>query len=189
MRRLVIFDFDGTLIDSPEKEIGMKTWEEKTGQPYPHVGWWGRKESLDTNIFDIKPFPNVLAELENEKNIPDTSVVILTSRMEKLRPEVENILNLNNIVVDDVLLKRGGEGKGDVIMNILRYNPDLKEIIVYDDFMDKNPKKVAEYTKINDELPDDVEYTLYFVDKDRIGLLESTNIIRRMVYEELGKLI
>lgn len=104
--------FDGTLIDSPEAEEGKVLWSEKTGQPYPHKGWWGRPESLDTTLFDIKPFPHILAQLKKEQNTPDTMVIILTSRMEKLRSEVENVLNLNKIAVDDVILKKGGEDKG-----------------------------------------------------------------------------
>ena len=186
MKRLAIFDFDGTLIDSPEKEVGKETWKEKTGQEYPHIGWWGRRESLDTDVFDIKPFPNVLAQLEKEKATPDTSVVILTSRMEKLRPEIQNILNMHGIVVDDVILKRGGESKGDVILKIENYNPDLKEIVVYDDFMDRNAEKIAEYTKIKDQLSDDVEYTLFFVDNGRITLMESSNILLQMIAEEIN---
>ena len=53
MKRLAVFDFDGTLFDSPEQEDGMRIWSQKTGQQYPHKGWWGRRESLDSDIFDI----------------------------------------------------------------------------------------------------------------------------------------
>ena len=94
MKRLAVYDFDGTLIDSPEPEVGKKQWEEKMGQPYPHVGWWGRRESLDTDVFDIKPFPNILAKLQANMADPSTTTIILTSRMEKLRPQLENILRL-----------------------------------------------------------------------------------------------
>ena len=186
MKRLAIFDFDGTLIDSPEKESGKLEWEQKTGQPYPYDGWWGRKESLNTDVFDIKAFPSIKKQLEQEKGIPDTEVVILTARMEKLRPEVEEILNNNNIVADDIILKRGGESKGDVIMNIVKYNPDLKEILVYDDFMNKNATKIAEYTKIQDDLPQDIHYHLFFVDKGKISLLESNNKIAGIILEEIN---
>jgi len=189
MKRLAVFDFDGTLINSPDKENGMRLWKEKNGEPYPHRGWWGRPESLDTTLFNIKPFPNVLAQLIKEKNTPDTSVIILTSRMEKLRSEVENVLDLNGIVVDDVILKKGNEGKGDIILKIENYNPDLKEIVVYDDFMDRNAEKIAEYTKIKDQLLPDVNYTLYFVDNGNISLLESSNILLKMIHEELGSVL
>ena len=189
MKRLIIFDFDGTLINTFSPEDGKLMWEEYYNKIFPYKGWWGRKESLDTNVFDIKPFPNVLAQLEKEKATPDTSVIILTSRMEKLRPEVENILKLNNIVVDDVILKHGNEGKGDIILKIENYNQDLKEIVIYDDFMDKNPEKIAEYTKIKDKLSDGVQYHIFYVEDDKISLLESSNILLKMIHEELGYFI
>ena len=195
-KRLIIFDLDGTLCDTPEPNTGKKLWEKHYNKPFPHKGWWGRKESLDTDVFDIKPFPNVLKQLEKEKKRPDTKVIILTSRMEKLRPEVEKILALNKIVVDEVILKRGNEDKGDVILKIENYNQDLKEIIVYDDYTDKNAEKIAEYTKIQDKLSDDVKYELNFVDDDEISPLvtegsisfESTSKLLDIINEEITKI-
>lgn len=186
MKRLAVFDFDGTLINSPEKEEGKAIWLEKTGQKYPHIGWWGRKESLNTDIFNIEPFPSVLNQFNQEKNTPDTNVIILTSRMEKLRPEVENVLNLNNIVADDVILKKGNYDKGDVILNIVKYNPDLKEINIYDDYMNKNSQKIEEYLKIKDILPEKIMFNMFYVDNGKISLMESSNILYKMIHEELG---
>ena len=195
-KRLCVIDLDGCLLDTPHPETGKPEWEKHYNKKFPYTGWWGRKESLDTEVFNIKPFPNVLAQLNKENNTPDTRVIILTSRREKLRPEIENVLKLNGIVVDDVILKRGNEGKGDVILRIESYNQDLKEIVVYDDFMDKNPEKIAEYTKIEDQLPDDVIYTLYFVDQGNISLFEgegivsfeSTKKILDIIQEEIKKI-
>lgn len=186
MKRLIIFDFDGTLIDTPEPNEGKKRWKLIKGVDYEHKGWWGRAESLDTDVFDIKAFPSIKKQLEQEKAVPDTEVVILSARMEKLRPKVEEILKNNNITVDDVILKRGGESKGDVIMNIVKYNPDLKEILVYDDFMNRNAEKIAEYTKIKDDLPQDIHYHLFFVDKGKISLLEGAGIVS---FESTSKLL
>lgn len=196
MKRLAVFDFDGTLMNSPEKEVGIPQWEKVKGQPYPYKGWWGRRESLDTDVFDIRPYPKVLAQLEKEKATPDTQVIILTSRMEKLRSEVEKILNMNGIVVDDVILKRGDEDKGDVILKIERYNQDLKEIVVYDDYTNRDAGKIAEFTKIKNQLSPEIKYTLYYVDNDRISLLEgsgsvsfdSTIRLLKMINEEINNL-
>jgi len=188
MKRLSVFDFDGTLIDSPMPETGKKEWEEKTGQPYPYQGWWGRKESLDTNVFDIKPFPNILRLLKNDMADPDTTTIILTSRMEKLRPELENILRLNGIVVDELITKKGSADKGDVILRIENYNQDLKEIVVYDDFAGGMQNKIAEYTKIKDKLSPDIQYHIYYVNNDKVQLMESTNILLKMINEEIHKI-
>lgn len=188
MKRLTIYDFDGTLINSPEPLEGKPMWEKFYGQPYPHKGWWGRKESLDTNVFDIKPFPNILSILQDDINDPETTTVILTSRMEKLRPELENILNLNNIHVDELITKKGREDKGDVILNIQKYNDDLEEIVVYDDFANKQPNKIAEYTKIKDVLPNNIQYHIFYVENDRTVLMESNNILLKMIQEELGNI-
>jgi len=186
MKRLAIYDFDGTLIDSPEKEEGMARWTEVKGEPYPHKGWWGRRESLDTDVFDIKPFPNVLGKLKADMADPNTATIILTSRMEKLRPQLENILRLNGISVDELITKRGNEDKGDVILRIDKYNQDLEEIVVYDDFAGRMANKIAEYTKIKDKLSDGVRYIINYVEDDNIRPLEGDGVV---TFESTQKLL
>ena len=188
MKRLCCYDFDGTLIDSPEPLEGKPIWEKYYNTKYPHKGWWGRKESLDTDAFDIKPFPNILAKLRDDMADPDTTTIILTSRMEKLRPELENILNLNGIKVDELITKRGHEDKGDVILKIENYNNDLEEIVVYDDFAGKMSHKIEEYTKIKNQLRDDIQYNIFYVENGNTMLMETTNIILKMIKEELGNI-
>jgi len=188
MKRLAVYDFDGTLIDSPEPLEGKPIWEKYYNTKYPHKGWWGRKESLDTNVFDIKPFPNILTKLREDMADPDTTTIILTSRMEKLRPELENILSLNGITVDELITKKGREDKGDVILKIENYNNDLVEIVVYDDFAGKIPNKIAEYTKIKNQLRDDTQYHIFYVENGDAVLMETSNIIMKMIQEELGNI-
>jgi len=188
MKRLAVYDFDGTLIDSPEPtEDNKRLWKEKKGEEYPHKGWWGRKESLDTEVFDIKPFPTILSKLKKHMADPDTTTIILTSRMEKLRPQLENIMKLNGIVVDELITKKGSEDKGDVIMNIAKYNPDLKEVVVFDDFANKQPNKIAEYTKIHNLLPDGVDYFIYYVEDGNTHLMEQSNPLLDVIDEEIRK--
>jgi len=189
MKRLAVYDFDGTLMDSPEPETGKPQWEKVKGEPYPHKGWWGRAESLDTDVFDIKPFPNILALLKADMADPDTTTIILTSRMEKLRPQLENILALNGIVVDELITKRGAEDKGDVILKIENYNQDLEEIVVYDDFAGGMQNKITEYTKIKDLILPKVQYNIYYVNNDRISLMETSNILLRMINEEIKNFV
>lgn len=188
MNRLVAYDFDGTLIDSPEPNPGKDVWLKKKGEPYPHQGWWGRKESLDTEVFDIKPFPNILKKLRDDVAAPNTHVIILTSRREKLRPQMENVLKLNNIHVDEVIMKRGNEGKGEVLLNYLKNNPKLKEIVLYDDFAGGVEDKIKEATVIRDQIPEDVDYHIYNIVNGKLDrMLESTNILKFMISDEVLK--
>ena len=61
IRKVSIYDFDGTLIKTPEPELGKKIWKEKTGEDYPHKGWWGKRESLDIDIFEHEPFADIVS--------------------------------------------------------------------------------------------------------------------------------
>jgi len=36
-----------------DQKIGKETWKEKTGEDWPHLGWWGRATSLDPDIFYV----------------------------------------------------------------------------------------------------------------------------------------
>jgi len=190
MKKLSIYDFDGCLMNTMSPEEGKELWSQAKGVPYPYVGWWGRAESLDTEVFDIKPFPNILSQLKKDVVNPNAYVIILTSRREKLRPQVEKILADNNIVVDDVILKYGNETKGDVILSYLKAMPDLVKIDVYDDFAGGMENKIREFTDIENQIPDGVEYNIYAVDegRDTFHLLESTNNVLNIIYEELRNL-
>ncbi len=190
MKKLAIYDFDGTLMDTPSPEGGKEQWSQAKGTPYPHVGWWGRAESLDNEIFDIRPFPNIHMQLKKDVVNPNTHVIILTSRREKLRPQVEKILDDNGIIVDDVILKRGNETKGEVILSYLKKMPDLEKIDVYDDFAGGEERKIREFTDIKDQIPDNVEYNIYAVEErgDRFELMESSNNLLNIIQKELRNL-
>jgi len=44
--RICVWDFDGTLINTPVPEKGYVQYKEKTGQDWPHKGWWGFKAQM-----------------------------------------------------------------------------------------------------------------------------------------------
>lgn len=188
MKRLCVFDLDGTIMNTPEPEEGKKIWKQKTGNDYPHKGWWGRKESLDTDVFDIKPFPEILKKLEDANEEKDTHVIILTARQEKLTPEIENILNLNNICVDELIAKKGPDDKGDVIMKFIENNPDLEQIVVYDDFAGGMEHKIKQLTGIEDKIPENIDYQIYNVKDGKVDkLIVWTNILEFVISDEIKK--
>ena len=185
MKRLAVFDFDGTLIDSPEKETGKVQWSEKMGQPYPYQGWWGRPESLDLNVFDIKPFPSVLNQLKEEQSKPDTYVIILTSRMEKLRPEVQKVLDVNGIDVDKLDMKRAEGDKGKKVLRYIVQFPELQEINVYED----RDTDIAAYEAIRPQIPENIRFNLFLASNGKLSLLESNNKLLDVIKEEIQNFI
>ena len=185
IKRLVIFDFDGTLIDSPMPETGKVEWSEKKGKPYPYLGWWGRPESLDLDVFDIKPFPSVLAELQKEINAPNTYVVILTSRMEKLRLQVQSVLNINHIQVDKLDMKRAEGNKGVKLLRYVSALPDLQEISVYED----RDTDIEAYEGIRNQIPEGVTFNIYLADNGKLSLLETENKLVDIIKEEIQNFV
>jgi hypothetical protein len=185
IKRLCVMDFDGTLIDSPEKEQGKVEWSEKTGKLYPYQGWWGRPESLDLQVFDIKPFPSVLHQLKKEQKTPNTYVLILTSRMEKLRSEVQAVLDANNISVDKLDMKRAEGNKGVKVLRYVQQFPDLEEINVYED----RDTDIEAYENIRNKMPEGIIFNIYRADQGKISLLEAESKLLNIINEEIQKFI
>jgi hypothetical protein len=94
--RLVIMDFDDTLVFSPTPEVGKAAYQTATGEPWPHKGWWGQPKSLEPPVFNGKPEElnhNVKAQLDAFKEDPHTYVVVMTGRIAKFENRVKEILN------------------------------------------------------------------------------------------------
>lgn len=134
--KISIFDFDGTLMATPEPETGMKIYKEKTGKDWPFQGWWGRNESLDMDIFDIKPISSVIADYNKERVKPNTRVIMMTGRTPKNADYVEKILNKYNITFDEYIYKKASDTLSFKINNLeemLKSYPKLKEIEIWED--------------------------------------------------------
>jgi hypothetical protein len=180
-------DFDGSLINSLGPEEGMVQWSEKTGRPYPHSGWWSRPESLDLDVFDIISYPSVFNQLKREQSIPGTYVIILTSRMEKLRPQVQAVLDANQIsdLIDKLDMKRAEGDKGIKVLRYVQQFPDLEEINVYED----RDIDIEAYERIRDKIPEDIRFNIYKADRGKLSLLEVENKLLNIINEEIQKLI
>lgn len=140
--KLAIFDFDGTLIDTPLPIDGKVTYLEKTGQTWPHRGWWGQGLSLDMSIFEMPVIEDVIASYEKEKLNSNTGLIVLTGRLEGLRVEVEAILNAKGLVFDEVHLNTGGRTenvKMRTISKLLKIFPEVTEVELWDDRLEHIP--------------------------------------------------
>ena len=111
-KRLVCFDFDDTLFNTPKPEEGKPLFLEKTGNIWPHRGWWGKSETLDLDIFDIPlnkwAHDKFLEFSEKSENF----VILATGRLKKvdgMRENIDRIFKKNEIEFDEVHLNWGGD--------------------------------------------------------------------------------
>ena len=146
--KLYVFDFDATLVDTPLPEKGRRTWKEKHGFPFPSksadeveqnkkiTGWWGRKESLDMETFDMPLIPEVKSAYDKVKNDPDVMKVMLTGRRGKMGNEVKTILDSHGLKFDAYLFNNKSDtltAKITYLNELLSNNTDIKDVTLFDD--------------------------------------------------------
>jgi len=140
--KLSVFDFDGTLVDTALPDSGRKLYQEKTGKPWPYQGWWGREESLDSSIFDMKPIASVMADYKAEKAKENTAVIMLTGRISRLANKVESILSEKGYSFDGYYYNNGGRTDAEKIKTlneILEKYPSIKIVEQWDDRLEHIP--------------------------------------------------
>jgi hypothetical protein len=115
MIKICYWDMDGTFIDTPHPDTGKVLWSEFYGKPYPHLGWWGRLESMDLNVFTLKPRPETL-KMYNELQGDNILHFIHTSRMPKFESVIKQVLDMNNVHMDGIMTAKGDKNKGQRIV-------------------------------------------------------------------------
>lgn len=137
-KKLVSFDFDRTLCNTPLPENGKITWKEKTGKDWPYVGWWSRSESIDLEVFDIHVNTWVYEKYLESTSYPNAYVILATGRLAKapkMLESIEKILNRNNLSFDEIHLNWGGDTfhfKKTLFEKLIsKFQPE--EFIMYDD--------------------------------------------------------
>lgn len=162
MKKLYIFDMDGTLLDSPLPEAGKKEFERIKGVPYPHSGWWGRWESLMPE-FDIKPLQSIMKHYNRATEDFEAGKIMLTNRMYKLKPNILPILAKNKLYFDTHSFKYDNKTKVERALEIMneKFN-NVEEIEFFDDMIEH----VLDFARMWDERPD-IKLTIHFVSEER----------------------
>jgi hypothetical protein len=135
IKKIISFDFDGTLIYTPTPEIGRPQWEKETGLAWAGRGWWGSAESLNTNVFHPPVNPWVFNQFEKYQADDENYVFIATGRLSRLEKQVRSVLALHDIDCD-LYCNTGGDTynfKCHLFETLIRNNPYAEEIILFDD--------------------------------------------------------
>jgi len=134
--RLAVFDFDGTLVDTPlPSEENKNIWKSKTGTDWDG-GWFSNPDSLNMDVFDMPTKPKVISDYRREHSDPNSLVIMLTGRIPSVAKYVKKVLDKKGLKFDDYLFNEGGATEDAKIHHmemILKYNPNIREVEVWDD--------------------------------------------------------
>jgi hypothetical protein len=141
---LHIFDFDGTLFNTPEPEMGQIEYQMKTGRKFPSGYWWNKKESLDLRVFDISAGPayNDFWKSVSKIETDNVCTMIMTGRSFSLCSNVLKILHVHKMEpILSVFRPIGFKGstieyKQNTLKELVSLFPNVREISMWDDRLD-----------------------------------------------------
>ena len=123
---LYSFDFDDTLFHTMLPNPGEDIWRQKTGEPWPHRGWWSKPETLNIEIFDTPKNDWTYGEYLKATEDTDSLRILATGRLQKvpdMRENIEKILNKHNFSFDEVWKiqstdeRQNGNGEKGIYLN------------------------------------------------------------------------
>ena len=136
--KLICFDFDGTLFNTPGPNDGKRVWLEKTDTVWPYNGWWGKSESLNTEVFQIPVNGWVFEKYKEAIADPNAYVILATGRLKKvvgMREHIDELLSSNGIIFDEIYLNWGGDTFNfkTKLFEQLMHKLKVDELTMYDD--------------------------------------------------------
>jgi hypothetical protein len=143
--KISIFDFDGTLARSPEEKAGREQWEKVKGVPYPNKGWWSKRESLDTEVFDIEMIQTTVDDYFKEVSNENTLTIMMTGRMKNQADQVKAILDANLLPFDRYEFKKYGRTIEDKTYKIGKLLEEFPEVVEFEMWEDR-PEHIVDFT-------------------------------------------
>lgn len=167
IKKINFFDFDKTLFYTDGPDEGKKKFERIYGKKYPHIGWISKPESLDLSL-DIKPIKSTL-KYYHLLSDNDAINVLLSDRLPKMAPYIQNILNEWNIHIDEYLLNTGPH-KTERIKDFIENYPGIVEINIFDD-KDSVLKSHQSLKDLYEIWRNDLKINIFKVDGEKVYLV------------------
>tara|TARA_R110000772_G_scaffold2410_1_gene8334 strand:+ start:49996 stop:50523 length:528 start_codon:yes stop_codon:yes gene_type:complete len=147
---LSIFDLDSTLYITPlPTDLNREILSVYRG--YEKSGWWGKAESLDTELFDIKPNPWILEKYDTHTKNGDYKV-LMTGRIKKLESAVRKVIEQDGFIFKELHLADGRKTIDFKVSRIKSLIEKLKPTEVF--FYDDRTEHIPTFRKVGDEIED-----------------------------------
>lgn len=102
-KKLVIYDFDGTLFRSCDEVEGKRLYKEKTGISWPYRGWWGCIESLMPPLVPVLPGDEwYFCDVVSAQKKDDGYLVLMTGRLDIFRERVLELIENVGMRFDEI---------------------------------------------------------------------------------------
>ena len=108
VNKLLIFDFDGTLVDSVGPAEGPGVYHQLTNDAWPHSGWLSCPQSLQSPL-PVLPGPAMTA-FRRLYDSPNSACIVLTGRKVVVKDAVQGVLRDFNCVPERCVLRPATEG-------------------------------------------------------------------------------
>ena len=134
---LYIFDFDGTLFNTPDPQKGRRLYENYTGKKWRRKGWLSWPESL---LSPMKTGPGPALPIYREHISQAGSLtVVLTGRIERTKTGVQQVLENFKVYPEQLIMKPDAIDeltpafKTRVVKQLLEKYPNVTSIKFWDD--------------------------------------------------------
>ena len=155
--RLIVFDFDGTLANVPNKP---NDWDKKT-----KGDWWRHPESLSPPHYNNEINNEVLRAFLKEKNNPESRVILLTGRSGDVSHAVRNVLRTHKLYGERIIPK-SNEHAIKKHKNNLKNGLD-KDTLGHEEYYSGDHKSEYDYPKTEKGKPDEttLAHKFYIINK------------------------
>jgi len=176
---LQVFDFDETFFRMPSY-VG-RTQAESLGLRFDHpYDFYDHQVSLSESLYNIQLIKPVYDAWAAGAAKPGTISVLITHRVESLRPQVMEILDKRGIVFDQAFFLGRKSSKAQTLAKLLKENPEVTKIKIYEDSIQQIDIYQDFFRRLNRQRAQEelleYRYKTYIVDKSKVYRIKGVKL-------------
>jgi hypothetical protein len=176
---LQVFDFDETFFRMPSY-VG-RTQAEALGLQFDHpYDFYDHQVSLSESLYNIQLIKPVYDAWAAGAAKPGTISVLITHRVESLRPQVMEILDKRGIVFDQSFFLGRKSSKAQTLAELLKENPEVTKIKIYEDSIQQIDIYQDFFRRLNRQRDQgellEYRYKTYIVDKSKVYRIKGVKL-------------